>query len=309
MFLGGCKEINMQLAGKLKNIGINVIPGEKICLSCMIKLMSFKDDGQREPICSQVYEDEDNELNINELLKKNLNSSLTIMNISPLKMHAVNSHSRVALGKKKLLHVQKTVKLGIARTLNIDPEELSQEDSINKLSKEVKGKATDMDILIRKIKEKILISNRNQKIQLLTLVPISWSHKDIEKEFNVTNYMVQISRKLLQKNGILSFLEKKRGKKAPQESVDKIIEFYCNDENSRLMSGKKDFVSIARRSHMQKRLILSNLIELYAKFKTCYPDIKTCFANFCSHRPKWCITVGASGTHTIKNAPTIKMLS
>ena len=32
MFLRGCKEINMQLAGKLKNIGINVIPGEKMSL-------------------------------------------------------------------------------------------------------------------------------------------------------------------------------------------------------------------------------------------------------------------------------------
>ena len=106
MFLGGCKEINMQLAGKLKNVGINVTPGEKICPSCMIKLMSFK-DGQREPTCSQVYEDEDNELNINELLKKNLNSSLTIMNISPLKMHAVNSHSGVALGKKKIVTCSK----------------------------------------------------------------------------------------------------------------------------------------------------------------------------------------------------------
>ena len=95
------------------------------------------------------------------------------------------------------------------------------------------------------------------------------------------------------------FLKKKKGKKTPQESVDNIIEFYCNDENSRLMSGKKDFVSIARRSHMQKRLILSNLKELNAKFKACYPDIKTCFSNFCSHRPKWCITVGASGTHTV----------
>ncbi|XP_065647864.1 ARL14 effector protein-like [Hydra vulgaris] len=120
---GGCKEINMQLAGKLKNIGINAISGEKICPSRMIKLISFKDDEQREPTCSQIYEDEDNEPNINELLKKNLNSTLTTMNISPLKMHAVNSHSRVALGKKKLLHIQKTVKLGIARTLNIDPEQ------------------------------------------------------------------------------------------------------------------------------------------------------------------------------------------
>ena len=65
------------------------------------------------------------------------------------------------------------------------------------------------------------------------------------------------------------------------------------------MPGKKDLVSITQRSHMQKRLILSNLKELYAEFKSSYPDIKTCFSNFCSHRPKWCITVGALGTHTV----------
>ena len=154
-----------------------------------------------------------------------------------------------------------------------------------------------MNILIGKIKKKMLSFNWNQKVQLLTLVPISWSNKYI-KEFNVTNYMVQISRKLLQKKGILPFPEKK-GKEISQENVDKIIEFYCNDENSRQMPGKKDFVSIAQRSHMQNHLILSNLKEQYAKFKTSYPDKKICFSNFCSHHPKWCITVGASGTHTV----------
>ena len=97
----------------------------------------------------------------NELLKENLDSFLTSMNISPLKMHSVTSHSRV----------------------------------------------------IGKIKEKILRSNHNQKIQLLTLVLISWSNKYIEVEFNVTNCTVQISRKLLQKKGILSFPEDKKKKK------------------------------------------------------------------------------------------------
>ena len=131
------------------------------------------------------------------------------MKISPLKMHAVTSHSTVALGKKKLLQVQQTVKLGIANPLNIDLVQLSQEDSLNKLSKEVQHKPNDMDILIGKIKEKML--NRNQIIQLLTLVPISLSNKYIE-EFNVTNYTVQISRKLLQKKAVLSFPEKKQNK-------------------------------------------------------------------------------------------------
>ena len=88
-------------------------------------------------------------------------------------MHAGINHSRVALGKKKLLQAQQTEKLGIAKTLNIDLFHLRQEDSLNKLSNEVQSKANDMDILIGKIKEKILSSNRNQKVQLLTLVPIS----------------------------------------------------------------------------------------------------------------------------------------
>ena len=33
--------------------------------------------------------------------------------------------------------------------------------------------------------------------------------------------------------------EKKKGKEISQEKVDKIIELYCNDENSRQMPGKK----------------------------------------------------------------------
>ena len=118
--------------------------------------------------------------------------------------------------------------------------------------------------------------------------------------------MVQIARKLLQKKGILSFPEKKKkkkkkkGKELSQEKVDKIIEVYCNDENSRQMPGKKDFVSIARRSHMQKCLIFLNLKELYDKFKTSYPDIKTYFSNLCSHCPKWYITLSwTSGNHTV----------
>ena len=59
------------------------------------------------------------------------------MNINPLKMYAVTSRARVASGKKKLLQVKQTVKLGIVKTLNIGVVQLNQEYSLNKLSKEV----------------------------------------------------------------------------------------------------------------------------------------------------------------------------
>ena len=119
IFLGGCKEIKIQLAGELKNIVINFIAGEKICPSCEIELMSFKDDGPGEPACSRIYEDEDIELITCKFLKENFNSSFTSKNISPLH-ECCASQSRVALNKKKLLQSQQTVKLGVAKTLNED---------------------------------------------------------------------------------------------------------------------------------------------------------------------------------------------
>jgi hypothetical protein len=47
-----------------------------------------------------------------------------------------------------------------------------------------------------------------------------------------------------------------------------IQEFYQNDEHSRHLPGKKDSVSVSKNVHVQKRLILCNLKELYEAFKT-----------------------------------------
>ena len=122
----------------------------------------------------------------------------------------------------KILKVQQIVKLGITKSLNIDPIQLSLEDSLNKLSKEINHKANDMDLLIRKIKEKILSSNCNQKIQLLMLVPISSCNKYIKEKFNDTNYNVQISHKLLQKKGILSSPEEKKIRKKERKFLKRL---------------------------------------------------------------------------------------
>ena len=75
-----------------------------------------------------------------------------------------------------------------------------------------------------------------------------------------------------------------------------------SDENSRLLPGQKDVVSIMTengRIHMQKRLVLLNLKELHKQFKMEHPEHKIGFSAFATLRPKWCILAGASGTHTI----------
>ena len=50
---------------------------------------------------------------------------------------------------------------------------------------------------------------------------------------------------------------------------------------------------------MPKRLILCNLKELHAAFKSKHPDKKVSFSKFASLRPKWCISVGPKGTHSV----------
>ena len=66
-----------------------------------------------------------------------------------------------------------------------------------------------------------------------------------------------------------------------------------------ILSGAKDFVSISRNVHRQKRLLLCNLNELFVKFKTEHPQIKICRSSFVALRPKWCVNVSTSGSHSV----------
>ena len=68
------------------------------------------------------------------------------------------------------------------------------------------------------------------------------------------------------------------------------------------MPGKKDFVSVRKaegRVHVQKRLVLCNLRELYRMFKDRYPNEVIGFSKFADLRPKHCVLAGASGTHSV----------
>ncbi|KYN07562.1 hypothetical protein ALC62_01467 [Cyphomyrmex costatus] len=69
------------------------------------------------------------------------------------------------------------------------------------------------------------------------------------------------------------------------------------------MPGKKDYVSVrdndGKRVHVQKRLILSNIKELYQRYREQYLADKIGFSKFASLRPENCVLAGGSGTHTI----------
>ena len=91
-----------------------------------------------------------------------------------------------------------------------------------------------------------------------------------------------------------------------QETTDLVHAFYEDDEYSRQLPGKKDYVSIQKGVHKQKQLVLCNLHELLVAFKERNPDVKIGFSKFCTLCPKWCVIAGSSGTHSYVSVLLIK---
>ena len=66
-----------------------------------------------------------------------------------------------------------------------------------------------------------------------------------------------------------------------QETKFSVLNFYEDDEYSRLLPGKKDYISISKNVHKQKRLILSTIHERYCAFKEKNSNSKIGFSKFC----------------------------
>ena len=164
-------------------------------------------------------------------------------------------------------------------------------------------KQNDESEMLQQLKEKFHSTSQNSvKVQILTVLPKSWSIQKIQTEFGVSNFMARKVKQLVKEKGVLSSPDSCPGRHVSQETFDNVVSFYENDEYSRCMPGKKDFVSVKSadgRIHFQKHLILCNLKELYQHFKTKYPQQRIGFTKFAELCPKHCILAGASGTHSV----------
>ena len=161
----------------------------------------------------------------------------------------------------------------------------------------------DESEMLLQLKEKFQsTSNRSEQLQILTVLPKSWTRRRIQDEFGISDYMARKSKELVRKKGILSSPDPKPGHSLPPVTEKLVTEFYESDGKSRVMPGKKDFVSVrveGKRVHVQKRLVLCNLKEVYSSFKDNFPTVRIGFSKFAELRPQHCILAGASGTHCV----------
>ena len=93
-------------------------------------------------------------------------------------------------------------------------------------------KANDLGYLLHCMKEKMKLSNRNEKLQILTLIPKSWSFRKAAEEFGVSKSTIQKARLLRDMKGITSLPELYSYSKINEELINNITSFYCDDKYS-----------------------------------------------------------------------------
>lgn len=284
----GLREITFDHYSKNQSPFVRLVPGKSLCPTCYAKIFVINKEKDSDST--------DKEFSVlSETLKK-VDSACEILGLSPAcKIRKLKQKISVAL-KAIIENVSSTVRKNL---------EISFQKQIpsNEPVENPENLITDYDDLIKKLQTKCSISYKEDKIKIISLLPNSWSRAKISNEFQVSERLVKLTRHLVKVQGILPELQNKNASNLIDENtIKRVRSFYENDNNSRLMPGKKDCISMKENGtkvQRQKRLILCNLNELFTEFKNENPGIKIGRSKFCELRPKWCIIAGASGTHNV----------
>lgn len=164
---------------------------------------------------------------------------------------------------------------------------------------------TDGEEMIRQLKNKFAeTDDKDTKVKILSVLPISWSTKKIEREFHTSRRLAQLATQVVRENGILCGTKKRVATNTIHSDTKILVEeFYRSDDISRVCAGKRDYVSVNEygvKVAKQRRLILMNLSEAYSLFKTKNIGRKIGFSTFATLRPKECVLVfDKMGTHAV----------
>ncbi|CAF2145756.1 unnamed protein product, partial [Rotaria magnacalcarata] len=248
-----------------------------------------------------VSDKEDNNLQCQEGEISVLNESLKLLGESPLVKRKLRLSSYIPEKKKKLKRLVNRKLNLVSAYSNAVANDTSEDDDHDKREKKLSTKFAENIIKVLKDKYKSTQSN-SEKIRILTMFVSEWSTRKIMREFNCSHRLVSQAKNILETKGVLLTPNPRKGKSLPVEVKDIVKDFYYSDTISRAMPGKKDFLSVMvnqEKKHVQKRLVLSNLKEVFQLFTEKYPNTRIGFSKFAELRPKECVLAGSSGTHCV----------
>lgn len=214
-----------------------------------------------------------------------LNKTLThVLKISPLKKRKLRSRKSIEAKKQQI--GSSALELAVGRSPSQFTNDLSNVDSL----------------IITDVKNKFkTASSYRDKIQLLTVAASAKLNvNQIAEQFDTSKYLAGVAIEQYKSHGIFSMPAPRQGVKI-SDSVEKLVtDFYLNDEISKMLPGRKDFVTLKSRSgekeQIQKRLLLFNLRTVHEMFRDKHQDVEIGLSKFANLRPRQVVFAGAPGT-------------
>ena len=218
--------ITLNMAELLHSKNFAVVPGQKLCRQCKTKFeelsaeptsdenMESSNESEHEKPDNILVENTDGDNSDNDYQQspnKRLNLSLESVGVSPVNVHSVAQHSRASAAKEKLTRVLNIYTEDISNAYNVPNEDLDlKPPSKSENNKEVEQKAQELDRLHIAMKDKLAqTTSMADKIQILTLVPDSWSWSRCATFFNVSEYSIRAARELKPKEFLQNLLQRK----------------------------------------------------------------------------------------------------
>ena len=122
-----------------------------------------------------------------------------------------------------------------------------------------------VNVLVRlheEMQEKSKTVSYSEPIQILTLVPDKWSRIYCSEYFNILEYLVWTSHEIKKVGEILAKPAPKKGKAITTETLHLVTNVFEDDNFSRQVLEKEDYVSVSKGVHKQK-------LQLAKVFVTC----------------------------------------
>ena len=108
------------------------------------------------------------------------------------------------------------------------------------VGKDTFSRLKDGSEIIEQLKDKFHSTSENSvKVQVLTVLP-----RMIQTKFGASNFMARRAKQLLMEKGVMSTPDSKPRHCIAKKSIDLVVGFYESDNSSRMMPGRKDFVSV-----------------------------------------------------------------
>ncbi|VEN40097.1 unnamed protein product [Callosobruchus maculatus] len=159
--------------------------------------------------------------------------------------------------------------------------DLLLKDQLNN-SHEIKRRILWSEVLTKQVKEN-LVHEKSMEGKRRVLQAISG------KVVKSTSFIMRL-------HGSKKHFSKKKNDNRELKQI--IIKFFERDDCSRLMPGKKDTITKAKRK-IQKRVLCDSLINIHKKFIAAFPKyIKLSYSEFCKNRPFWVLIPNARDRET-----------